>query len=942
MIARFGTYEIDTDKVEIRRDGRAVAVQPQVFSVIEYLLAERERVVPKEELLDNIWGDRFVSESALTSRIKSARKALGDSGAEQSVIRTVVGRGYRFVADITDTPSAELSSSSSQSPESTPAAPSLGSTAADINDTPSTELSSSTSQSPESTPAEASPATTASPEADPGSPLTAFTGEPHPPIAVEWPLIGRHNQIGLISAFAADASVPGVTLSGPADVGATRLAEACRDALGAAGNPTAWVVGTSAASDLPFAAVAHLLPNESLVPPEASSDFARSEALQRARRHIEAASDRRRVLLIENAHALDQMSVALISSLMTAGTVFAIFVRTAIDQADEYSRIRDIAVPPLTSIETDILLHRVLGGPVTPATLREIEAISGGLPGVIRDLVETSLQLGTLIADHGVWKSSGPLTTSTQRNWNPDALSDAALHAAQVLSLLPWLTERAVALTVDEAGLDELDHLHLLNVARHGSDMRVSLTDPLLAQVVRDQISPLLEQRLKRQLAETLLETDAAPSIVRTIAGWDVGEHHAVSDAVLLRAAQTAMIEGEMETAGDLVEAMTDPNTPNAKLIAAEVALQRSQWSRAEQLFESVDVTALDEVSASHVLRRTAAIQFYSRSIFDDTINWLEAEAQQHGSRIARSLMARRVGMLAYLGRVDETLAAAHQLGPLKGLTAIEVLLSTASANFHRGAFVQALDIVDEVDSLLDQVPPAWAAEPQDGAVTIRSSVLLHLGRIDEAAALVRSSLPMGERTELGYFPSLAAAVELMAGRPRAAHELLRPAVESSHRDAFPHYLCVALGLMAQAEHAIGRQEHARDMLAKASAASKRLAGELRWLAEVSIATVSRDLGMAQSPAPLLAFADEAASMGAHMREADLLVSAALLDDTRELAARVLGRVTERVALFDGEFWPLRLRHLEAFASDQPLEPINNAYRSLGYPGLASQPALAR
>ncbi len=98
----FGDHEIDLDRYEVRRAGHPVPVEPQVFDVLCYLVEHRDRVVTKEELLDNVWGDRFVSESALTSRIKDARRAVGDDGQLQHVIRTVHGRGYRFVADLAD------------------------------------------------------------------------------------------------------------------------------------------------------------------------------------------------------------------------------------------------------------------------------------------------------------------------------------------------------------------------------------------------------------------------------------------------------------------------------------------------------------------------------------------------------------------------------------------------------------------------------------------------------------------------------------------------------------------------------------------------------------------------------------------------------------------------------------------------------------------------
>lgn len=96
----FADCEIDVGARELFRADERVAVEPQVFDVLTYLLEHRDRVVLKTELLDEIWGDRFVSESALTSRIKSARRAVGDTGREQRVIRTIHGRGFRFVADV--------------------------------------------------------------------------------------------------------------------------------------------------------------------------------------------------------------------------------------------------------------------------------------------------------------------------------------------------------------------------------------------------------------------------------------------------------------------------------------------------------------------------------------------------------------------------------------------------------------------------------------------------------------------------------------------------------------------------------------------------------------------------------------------------------------------------------------------------------------------------
>ena len=99
-VFRFGACELDEDGRELRREGLPQHLEPQVFDVLAYLLHHRDRVVTKMELLDDVWGTRFVSESTLTSRIKSARQAVGDTGREQAVIRTVHGLGYRFVAPL--------------------------------------------------------------------------------------------------------------------------------------------------------------------------------------------------------------------------------------------------------------------------------------------------------------------------------------------------------------------------------------------------------------------------------------------------------------------------------------------------------------------------------------------------------------------------------------------------------------------------------------------------------------------------------------------------------------------------------------------------------------------------------------------------------------------------------------------------------------------------
>ena len=103
---RFADFEIDVARHELRRAGAVVHIEPQVFDLIVLLVKNRERIVSKDELIEAIWQGRIISEAALSSRISAARRALGDSGNDQSLIRTLHKRGFRFVGDVEEVAAA--------------------------------------------------------------------------------------------------------------------------------------------------------------------------------------------------------------------------------------------------------------------------------------------------------------------------------------------------------------------------------------------------------------------------------------------------------------------------------------------------------------------------------------------------------------------------------------------------------------------------------------------------------------------------------------------------------------------------------------------------------------------------------------------------------------------------------------------------------------------
>ena len=100
MIYRFDTFSLDPECLELRDHETQITVEPQVFALLAYLIEHRNRVVTKDEIIDVIWDGRIVSDSTLNSRINAARRAVGDDGKNQKIIKTFARRGFRFVADV--------------------------------------------------------------------------------------------------------------------------------------------------------------------------------------------------------------------------------------------------------------------------------------------------------------------------------------------------------------------------------------------------------------------------------------------------------------------------------------------------------------------------------------------------------------------------------------------------------------------------------------------------------------------------------------------------------------------------------------------------------------------------------------------------------------------------------------------------------------------------
>jgi TolB-like protein/tetratricopeptide (TPR) repeat protein len=120
LIYRFDDFEIDTERFELRRGGAVQHVEPLVFDLIGFLSRNPGRIVSRDEIVEHVWNGRIVSDATVSGCVKSARKALGDSGDSQSLIETVRGRGFRFTADVATNEAGAQASPPAAAPKAQP------------------------------------------------------------------------------------------------------------------------------------------------------------------------------------------------------------------------------------------------------------------------------------------------------------------------------------------------------------------------------------------------------------------------------------------------------------------------------------------------------------------------------------------------------------------------------------------------------------------------------------------------------------------------------------------------------------------------------------------------------------------------------------------------------------------------------------------------------
>lgn len=564
-----------------------------------------------------------------------------------------------------------------------------------------------------------------------------------------WALTARSGVLERLGRTVAEGGLGGVLLTGPAGVGKTRLGE---EALAAArDHPTARAVGHAATRAIPLGALAHLLPT-SLVRDVGVGDEDRARLFHQARLGLtDLAGDQRLLLLLDDVDQLDETSLALLLPLLVDRVVFLVAtlrsgqpVPGVVASLVKDHHVEVWELPPLDPDEVGTLLHRVLDGPVEGPAVERLTAASDGNLQVLQEVVRQARDTGALRADGGVWRLAELAIPAQLEELVAARLAEAEGPERDVLDVIAIAGSVGVTTLeafLDRAGLEALEERGFIAVTLDQRRIRATLAHPLYGEVLRQQLSPLRELRLKRQLADRIESYGARRrEDVTRLALWRLEAGGDVAADVLLGAGRLALVGRDAPLALRFAEAATERGARHdAARIAVEAALMTGDAEAVEGVVASVwDDADLPDENRAHLARRLVAVRF-PRWDIDGAMAVLEDAAARLADPRARAVVLTQTAVvLAHRGRPAEVMAVVADIPAaddprLEG----ELVFARSMAETMLGRFDDAIASA-HAGVAADRALPTWLA----GAGHVRHLVnegtaLVNAGRLADARALL-------------------------------------------------------------------------------------------------------------------------------------------------------------------------------------------------------------
>jgi DNA-binding NarL/FixJ family response regulator len=654
--------------------------------------------------------------------------------------------------------------------------------------------------------------------------------------------------------------------------------------------------------------------------------------LQRAREAIVAlGDDRPLVLLVDDAHLLDDASATLLHQLVASRSTFVIAtVRSSEPAPDPVMALwkdelaERIEVPPLGPDFVEALLTRAMGGPFSAATLHRLTEQSAGNALYLRELVLAALESGALRADDGVWRLTGSLVVSNRLVELIEArLSDVGEAEGTVLDALALAQPVAVSFLlgmIDLPGLGALEERGLIVTGYSGRRFEARLGHPLYAEVIRARVTPSRSLAVAGELARRIEARGARRrEDPLRVATWRLDSGGTVSAGLTMRAALTARNAWDLDLAGRLVDAAVEAGAGfDAALLRAEVASLQGLALDAERQFAALGPDADDD--ARRVRLAAARVDNLVNGLCrcGEAIRVTEEAQPLISDPALRDALGVKLGYALHLqGRVRDALRV---LEPLLDRAEGHTLVSachTGGACLARAGRVTAAMEASERGRLagVALAEPPRTFRPSTHQL-VRCSALLAAGRVNEAQEIAdgefQVALASGAVNGQAVFSLMLARIDLLRGTVVAAAHHAREALDILRERRWVALVRLALIRTAMASAMTGAEEEARATLARLDAMglpTGDLPGPELLRARAWTEVAAGDVGAAW--AALETSAELAARGGDRVGEAKALHDLARLGRP----GQVERRLTELSRLMQGELAQARARHAAALAA---------------------------
>ncbi len=759
-----------------------------------------------------------------------------------------------------------------------------------------------------------------------------------------WPLVGRVTELTQVAA-AMEGEPGGVLFAGPAGVGKTRLAVECLSFAAERGYRTAHVRANRSSATIPYGAFAALLPLATSRESESRGDLLRyfAEAI------LADADGRPLLLVVDDAHELDDASAALLLHLVLHGGVFPVVTLRTGEAAPESvvmlwkdELLQRIEVSPLTVADIAMLAADVLGGPVDGTTVHALRTASEGNVLFLRELILSAVASGSLTDVRGIWRLQGSLAASPRLielvRMRLGTLDDAERHALEVVSVGEPVTLSTIDALSDRACIERLEARALVDIEAEGNARQARMAHPLYGEVLRAELPSGRYERICRLLADAVESAGelSAEDALR-VAVWRLESGDTEHADLLMIAARQAGFAFDFRLARRLAAAAWDAGAGvEAGHLLGNMLDTLGEHEAAEDVLRAVEADARSDEERAQISEARVGNLFrgLGRAAEADEVT-IAAERAVEDPNLRAELAAQRAIHAVFAADMGEALALAEPLldeTHYPGRVVVKAALAAGTALALTGRTADAIRVADRAFELRMELGNQVQMAGPGVYLVARALALAEAGRLGEAEATAQAGYEGAVESQVlegqGWFTVMLGRTCLLQGRVVTAARWLREAAvlwgELAHTSARWGFggLAHALALSGDLD---GAEAALEDLDAEPPTPVRMMDVDIErgrawytWLRGEH----GRALGM------LRAAADAGVEGGQHALAAGAFHDLARLGEPAE-SVEHLERVAEHV---DGQLMPARLAHATALSkSDAPgLDEASEAFEAIG------------